>query len=793
MKLWQLKDNQSDLKISKENHLLAKLLLNRNIDTDEKVENFLNPELKDFLPFSVFNNSEKVLQRISEAIQNKEEIVVYGDFDTDGVTSTAILYKTLLYLGANVDFYLPDREAESHGLNNTALLKIISKKKAKLIITVDCGISNADEVKLAKNFKTDIIITDHHEAPDILPDAFAVINPKAENSLKPDVSAEDIKSLCDLSGAGIAFKLASALLNKYNKNEIYDEILSIACIGTIGDIVPLLNENRHIVYSGLKLIRKKNLSSINKLLESAGIKDFDSITSETIAFCVVPRINATGRLKQADISLQLFVSKNEDEIDDIVNILNETNTKRQELCELAFERAVNKVESEPDLYSHSIIICDEETQTGIIGLSASKLVEKYNKPAFVMNKNGDIYRCSCRGLQGINIYKVLKDNSYLFKKYGGHEFAGGFAFDGNKHSFDEIQKAINNSVFEQTNGKELIPILNIDAIVNSSDISVNMIDTINKLQPFGAENPVPLFEIDNQKVENINFIGKNSNHLKMICRCKNDGFTINCIKWQTSYVDFDIEDTINMVFTPNLNEFNGNTTVQVMINDIKVISRKETEIDIKSKKSENTVSFIDCRFQSGGEDKIVDFKKKTRQKLGIYSEKTNITEYFNSFPETKNLVFDRDNIPKNLDMIILIDFPPSQSFIQELINSKTKKILFMKYENPYIDFPHYLAKIAGMMKYALNKLQGKTSIKSIRPTLLFDDNLILSTLNVLIKNKILNAEINKKKEITVSDIKSFRISDIKKDEDYLNTENKFTQSADYASKVNNAQIDELKQ
>ncbi|MDO5304762.1 MAG: DHH family phosphoesterase, partial [bacterium] len=257
MKLWKYRHIAGNLSVGKENPLLAQLLLSRNIDTDEKAEIFLNPEKYDYLPFSVFNDAKKVLDRIKFAVENQEKVVIYGDFDTDGVTSTAILYKTLKKIGANVDYYLPDRDSENHGLNNNAIIKLISKHKAKLIITVDCGVSNNAEVNLAQTFKTDVIISDHHEAPDELPKAFAIINPKAKGVLNEKLSSSEIESLCYLSGAGVALKIATAVLEEYGCLEFFEEILPIAAMGTIGDIVPLLLENRRIVYSGLKSIQNK--------------------------------------------------------------------------------------------------------------------------------------------------------------------------------------------------------------------------------------------------------------------------------------------------------------------------------------------------------------------------------------------------------------------------------------------------------------------------------------------------------------------------------------------------------
>ncbi|MBQ2644536.1 single-stranded-DNA-specific exonuclease RecJ, partial [bacterium] len=569
MKSWKYLEKKCALSNFSKNPILAKLLAIRNIDTDEKADLFLNPEKKEYIPFSVFKDSQKVLNRIKNAIEKSEKIIVYGDFDTDGVTSTAILYKTLCDLGANVGYYLPDRDSESHGLNNKAIVQLISKQKAKLIITVDCGISNIAEVKLANSFNTDVIITDHHEVSENIPEAYGIINPKAANVLHENISASDIESLCYLSGAGISFKLASALLKEFNKESFIKELEPIAALGTIGDIVPLVGENRRIAYCGIKAMQNRVNKGITKLFENAGVKDFSKISSETVAFTAVPRINATGRLEKADTAFQVLISDNTEELDLITKNLNAINSLRQNLCEEAFIRADKMVQENPKLYKHSIVIYDEEAHIGIIGLSASKLVEKYAKPAFVMKKDDNIYRCSCRGLSGVNIFNILNENAELFLGFGGHEFAGGFSFDSNIHSFEEIRNAINKSVIEQTNGKILPNILNIDLKIQPEEINQDLIETIKLLEPCGASNPSPVFAIENLNISDFKFMGQSQNHLKLFCQSQ-EGKVLECIKWSASTFDGQKNDKINIAFIPDLNEFNGKITIQLLLKDFQI-------------------------------------------------------------------------------------------------------------------------------------------------------------------------------------------------------------------------------
>ena len=448
-KIWKLKENKKpsqEIINTAGNELLAELLLQRGLDTVQKITNFLNPsKMKITSPF-VFTDMKKTVSRIFDAIEKQEKIIVYGDFDADGVTSTALLFKTLSHLGANVEYYIPNREKENHGLNTKALVKLISKHKAKLIITVDCGVSDVEQVSFSKQFKTDVIITDHHEAPENLPDAFAIINPKAINALEKDLSIEEIESLNELAGVGVAFKLACALLEEKKDYDFAQDLLPFVALGTIADVVPVLYENRAFVYSGLKLIENGKHYGITKLLESCGYEIKNGISSENIAFGVAPRINAAGRLDTVDCAIKLLISDNKSEIDFCVQELNNLNRIRQDLCDNIFSEAVTMVQNEPP--QNSIILYNPQWHIGIIGIVASKLVEKYYKPVFLMTKdpNTNLIRCSSRSIPEIHIRNIIAENEELFEYFGGHSQAAGLVFDPTKTKFETVKEKLNNTI-----------------------------------------------------------------------------------------------------------------------------------------------------------------------------------------------------------------------------------------------------------------------------------------------------------------------------------------------------------
>ena len=358
-RIWKTKEisvTEEQIQACGNDKILALLLKNRGIETIVEINKFLNPLKASLSSPDVFVDLEKATKRISSAIENNEHITIYGDFDADGITSTSVLYLTLKEIGANVDYYIPERSTESHGLNTKALVKIIAKKKSRLIITVDCGISNVNEINFAKGFKTDVIITDHHEAPEILPDAYAIINPKAPNSLEQNLSIEELKSLNYLAGVGVAFKLACKLLEKYNKEIFVNEILPLVAIGTIGDVVELLGENRSLVAMGLELIKAGKHKGIQKLLSEIGIEDKSKLTAENIAFGIVPRLNAAGRLENPITALKLLISNDEKEISESVKTLNDLNALRQELCDETFKQASLMYEKEKYTNKKSIVL-----------------------------------------------------------------------------------------------------------------------------------------------------------------------------------------------------------------------------------------------------------------------------------------------------------------------------------------------------------------------------------------------------------------------------------------------------
>ncbi|HIS88005.1 TPA: single-stranded-DNA-specific exonuclease RecJ [Candidatus Avigastranaerophilus faecigallinarum] len=792
-KVWKTKDNVvSDdiIKSCNGNKVLATLLVNRGIDTVEKITKFLNPLKVKLSSPDVFLDMEKSVNRIKTAIEKNEHITVYGDFDADGVTSTALLYMTLKEIGANVDFYLPDRSSESHGLNTKALVKIIAKRKSKLIITVDCGISNVSEVNFAKGFNTDIIITDHHEAPEILPDSYAILNPKAPNSIDSSLDIDEIQSLNFLAGVGVAFKLACRLLEEYNKENFVHEILPLAAVGTIGDVVELMGENRSIVEMGLELIRNGKHKGIQKLLKASSIENINLITSDNIAFGIVPRLNAAGRLESPLTAIKVLISQDEEELDKTVKLLSDLNIFRQQLCDETFCSAKQMYQNNLNENKKSIVLFDDNWHIGIIGIVASKLVEEFNKPVFLMTRDANfsnIIRCSCRSIKDLNVHSILSEHKEKFEGFGGHKMAAGFSFDENKISFEAFKKELNKTIEEHSqniNFKEIV--IDADMEIDVSDITVDTVNLIDKLQPFGAANPSPLFVLKNAKLNNFKMMGQNNNHLKMYIS-KNNSECFDCVKW--NYPDFNlpINSELDILFSLKLNTFNNITNVQLMIEDIhsELLNKKENLSEIK---------ILDHRNKKNILVQVIDFILSTKKSTAIYIENPTLIAQLKLPDEIENKLFTIDNIPSNIEQLMFFDVPISKDNFIKIINDTNAKLIhLMNFNISELGTESFISKFSGMLKYSLSNLNGQIDTNRAAKALCVNEETVECALTLLEESEMI--DLNKIDETTfkISYLHPVELSKIKQHELFFDLKENILNINAFRSFYLNTPIDEIKE
>lgn len=690
---------------SNEKSLIKRLLISRGIKTDDEIKEFLNPLEMTITSPDIFTDMQKTIERLSRAIENNETIIIYGDFDADGVTSTSVLYKTLKFLGANVHYFIPDRENEGHGFDKKALIKLMTTVKPKVIISVDCGISDVDAVKFINSFKIiDVIITDHHEAPEILPEAYAIINPKAPGALDENLTAKQIEHLTYLAGCGVAFKVAQALLTKYGKVEFVYEILPFVAVGTVADVVPLLGENRYFVTKGLELISRGKHNGLKRLLESAGYDITKGITSENIAFGIAPRINASGRLDTVDAALKVLISENPQEVEMAVTTLNELNKVRQTLCAEVFEQADKMVQKEGNK-NPAIVLFSEAWHIGIIGIVASKLVEKYYKPVFLMSyvKEKDQYRCSARSIEGVPLYDVIAANSDLFDGFGGHKLAAGLSFTGEKTPFEIVKKALNETVREYTSTKELKPFIKIDLMVEPKDVTVELVEEISQLEPFGASNPSPIFAMNNLKVIQKRLMGSDNSHLRLNVASNADEFT--AIWWKRGDAGLSSGDSLDIAFHPQINEFNGNVSVQLIIDDVHSDALKEEEITPQS-----TYKIYDNRTKTGILPNVNDYIKNSKLNIKVFAESKYILDTIKSYPEITSKTFTRQDIP-TCDVVMFFDYPADKQTLDLILEkAQPKGVHFMNYEPKILDEQEFLKIFTGMLKFAAHNNGGKVEL-----------------------------------------------------------------------------------
>ena len=697
LKEWRIKEDKSG-----EKSLIKRLLFSRGIKTDREIREFLHPlEMTPYDP-NVFVDMEKTIERLSSAIDNNEKIVIYGDFDADGVTSTSLLYKTFKYLGADVNYFIPDREKQGHGFDTKALVKLMTTVKPKVIISVDCGISDVEAVNFINSFKIDVIITDHHEAPEELPKAFAIINPKAPNALDENLTAKDIESLTSLAGVGVAFKVAQGLLKHYNKTEFVYEILPFVAVGTISDIVPLVGENRYLVAKGLELISQGKHYGIKRLLESAGYKVEKGITSENIAFGVAPRINASGRLDTVEDAVKILISDNKQEIETSVISLNNFNKVRQELCQNMFLEAEEMLKQEGNR-NPAIILYKPEWHIGIIGIVASKLVEKYYKPTFLMTYSEETqqFRCSARGVDGLSLYDIISANSELLDGFGGHKLAAGLYFSKEKSSFEQVKSALNKTIKEMLNGQELKPFIDVDMEVYPTDISVELVEEISQMEPFGASNPSPIFAMKNLKIKEKRLMGENKDHLRLTVQSGTCEFT--CVRWQMGDISLVPGDMIDIAFHPQINEYNGNISVQLIIDDIHSELLKDDE------PQEVGLKLYDHRKKTNILPLVNDYVKNSKQNIMIFAESKAVKDLLTPFSNLITKTFTREKVTP-CDALMFFDYPADKETFDYIIEeARPSSIHFMNYNIKYFDDKEFLTTFIKMLRYAEHNNEGKVN------------------------------------------------------------------------------------
>lgn len=549
-KKWEIQNTSDDVSA------IDKILENRGLTDASDLESFLKPDFKkDFHDPFLMKGMKRAVERIEDAIKKNERIIVYGDYDVDGISGCAILVLTLQHLGANVSYRLPHRITDGYGINE----KFINEFKeigVTLVVTVDCGISNAKEIALAKEKGIDVIITDHHKIPKNYPDdAYAILHPKNPGDSYP---------FKHLTGAGVAFKLAHALLLRdghgEDDNSLIFSLLDLASLGTVSDLGPIIGENRLIVKKGLEMLPQTKWEGLRSLQEIAGVKEDKPLSTRTIGFQIAPRINAAGRIDSPYYSLQLLIQEKKTETAKrLAAKLEKLNRKRKSMLEIALEEAEKRYLKHQD--AKLIIEYDKKWHVGIIGLIAGKLADKYSRPAIIMQDFGDYLVASARSPKFFNVIEAITNFSSYLDHFGGHPQAAGFNIKKEKllEFIEEIQKFTEKSLVTC----ELKPSIIIDCEIKLTEINWETLNFIDSLEPFGMENERPTFIFKKANVDNIRTVGKEDKHLSLnINNIRGIAFNMG------QFTDYARKHkSLDIVFQLERNEWKGKSSLQMKVVD----------------------------------------------------------------------------------------------------------------------------------------------------------------------------------------------------------------------------------
>ncbi|MEE8568451.1 MAG: single-stranded-DNA-specific exonuclease RecJ [Anaerolineales bacterium] len=529
------------------------ILFNRGIRTTKEVDAYFTFGIsQDHDPF-LMSGMDQAVERLQAAVASGENIVIYGDYDADGVTATALLVDVLRRIGASVGHYIPNRFNEGYGLNHDALTKI-RERGGELVITVDCGVRAVDEIEHAVSLGLDVIVTDHHQPGTCLPPALAVINPSQRGDSYP---------FKELAGVGVAYKLAQALLRRLGQPEPI-ESLDLVAIGTVADIVPLYGENRQLVRMGLEQLNRTQRLGLRAIIETIG-HEFGHLNTTTIGFGIGPRLNAAGRLDSAERAFNLLMAIEEMEAKHLANQLEEINRERQHITREMVERARIQVvgKDPPPLL---IIAIDPGFNQGVIGLAASRLVEEFYRPSIVAAYGEKVIRGSARSIPEFHITEALDECEELLERYGGHSAAAGFSVRNER--FDEFKQRINQVATEKLAEIELRPTLTVDAVVRFSDLDWSLHEFIERMEPCGYGNPFPVLAVQDVEVVSKRTVGAEGRHLKLTMRDEQKK-VFDAIAFRQGHFYTDLPQRVDLAFRLERNDYRGVSSLQLNVLNIR--------------------------------------------------------------------------------------------------------------------------------------------------------------------------------------------------------------------------------
>lgn len=623
--IWKLTESDLPdefLKLSKKyklDTLAAQILWQRGIRAEEEIQAYLNPDLQQLHDPFLLHDMEKAVQRILTAIENGQNILIYGDYDADGMTASSVMKSALDELGAEVQVYLPNRFTDGYGPNLDVYKYFIQNEDIDLIITVDNGVAGHEAIAYAQSQNVDVIVTDHHSMPEVMPEAFAIVHPEHPESNYP---------FKYLAGVGVAFKVATALLDY-----IPSDMLDLVAIGTIADMVSLTDENRILVSHGLKVLANTERAGLIELMRLSGT-DFEKVNEETIGFQIAPRLNALGRLDDPNPAIELLTGWDEEVAAEIAQMIDEKNSERKVIVENIFNQALTMITDEPVQILHH-----KDWHKGVLGIVAGRLLEQFHKPIIMLAEEEGVLRGSARSIENFNIFEALNEHRELFMAFGGHKQAAGMTFA--LENVEAIKQVMLDFIQENDIDMSEKSSLEVQGSLQFDEISLETIRSLEKLSPYGMDNPKPHFLLTDYQVEQARSMGKDNSHLKL--KLVQNGQALDAVYFGhgAESLEFEQSDT-ELVGTLSSNTWNGTTTVQLMVADARVNGVEL--LDIRSRQVElpkNTIRFVHNEVKNGTIEEVLIIEEAPTDKEALSA----LTELIHE--QELELIYFKNTIKKN--------------------------------------------------------------------------------------------------------------------------------------------------